>query len=190
MAVEIARAASGDVAISQPGSFAAVTTRLHDGTPLLAVSLYGLWQKVGSRLIESESALHRSISDLTPLLIRARGKGVLIAGDLNLYLGHDDFWAAKYATVFDRLRAYGLQLVGPARGEEDGPLPGCRCGSPATCRHVQTIHYPGHESRPATQTDFVLATPDIVGRVARCTTIETGETRAISDHNPVVTTLR
>lgn len=185
----LAEAASGEVTVSQPGAFAAMQTRLHDGTPIVAVSLYGLWQKVGS-LIESESSLHRSISDLTPLLIAARGRGVLVAGDLNLYLDHDDFWAAKYATVVDRLAAYGLTLVGPSRGEAAGPMPGCRCGPMPTCRHVQTIHYRGHDDRPATQTDFVFATPDLAERAVECTTISTDASLSISDHTPIVTTLR
>ena len=90
---------------------------------------------------------------------------VIAAGDLNLMHGYSadgsPYWAARYRTVFDRLEAMGLSLVGPQF--PDGRR---ACPWPATLlrdsRNVPTWHTIGRS--PATadrQLDYVFASPGL-----------------------------
>jgi exonuclease III len=165
--------------ISYPGSFTAV--RVGETT---LVSLYGVWEHLpGGRESYSVAAMHRAISDLTRLWFgRWSAARVVIAGDWNLYRDYGD-WASLYGTVFSRLEAEQLRLVGPF-----GPgVPGCPCGD-SKCRHVQT-YWHGHkaESRPY-QTDFVAASKAVVVNTPVVVNELNGEPvwREMSDHAPVL----
>ncbi len=168
-----------DAAISHPGQFAVGYVALANGQRAALVSLYGIWDtQPGGSLISSEATLHRAISDLTPLL-QSR-EPVLIAGDLNIHRGYGDAfdgWAAKYDTVFDRLAAYGVELVGPFRAEGT-VLEGCPCGGGAECRHVMTR--PDGSGRPR-QLDWVFARG--LGDVA-CEVLPIDD--VFSDHAPIL----
>ena len=62
---------------------------------------------------------------------------MLAAGDLNILYGYGEngsaYWAARYATVFDRMRARRLSFVGP-------PAPGGRGADPWPDKFLRTRH--------------------------------------------------
>ena len=89
------------------------------------------------------------------------GHRILAAGDLNILYGYGDhgsvYWASRYATVFDRMRALGLSFVGPQApaGRRADPWPD---ELPRTSHNVPTYHT--NREMPATasrQLDFVFA---------------------------------
>lgn len=165
--------------ISHPGQFA-VARVSKGGQAAALVSIYGLWDAMpGKRsLIFAEPCLHRSISDLTPLLLS--GEPVVLAGDLNLVYGYPDYdkWKARSDTVFDRFASYGVSVVGPYR-DPDVPFPECPCESPETCRHVMTGPDP---SGRQWQLDYVLSNlPE-----QRFRTWVLAIEPSVSDHAPVI----
>lgn len=154
-----ARARLGDAgwetpAISHPGQFAVARITPPDSAPLAVVSLYGIWDgQPGKSWIFTEATTHRALSDLTPLM--QSGEPVVIAGDLNILHGYParDKWMPRANTIFDRVKPYGFDVVGPfrARGTE---LAGCPCGGGEACRHVETRPSPSGEPW---QLDYVIS---------------------------------
>lgn len=141
-------------AISHPGQFAVARITPPGGGSVAVVSLYGIWDgQPGKSWIFTEATTHRALSDLTPLM--QSGEQVVIAGDLNILHGYPDLdeWMPRANTIFDRVKPYGFEVVGPFR--PDGThLPHCPCGGGYTCRHVATRPSPSGEPW---QLDYVIS---------------------------------
>ena len=95
---------------------------------------------------------------------------VIAAGDLNVlhrYGEHgDSYWAARYATVFDRAEAMGLRFVGPQApyGRQANPRP---AELPEGSRDVPTFHTLRRGPMGATrQLDFVFASDALADRLS------------------------
>jgi endonuclease/exonuclease/phosphatase family metal-dependent hydrolase len=153
------------------------------GDDLTVVSLYGLWEH-DDKYLYAEGSLHRAISDLTPPL--QTREAVVLAGDLNIWSdwsqGADRWWAPRFDTVFTRLAAYGLDLVGP---QGEGPLAGCKCGGGADCRHGGTYRHQ-RKAEWSNQLDFVFASAKLAPG-ATCRLLKDDEMWQHSDHGVVIT---
>jgi hypothetical protein len=126
------------------------------------VSLYGLWdQMADSELLYAEATVHRALSDLAVVFQERGAEYVLVAGDLNVWEGRTGKgWPERFATVFERLRAFGLELIGPFRPLDEAPLERCPCHS-AQCRHVNTFRYQKRAANLPHQNDFMFATASL-----------------------------
>src|SRR5690606_9589634 len=112
------------------GAFVAVRADV-GGHEVLAVSLYGILEgPLLDNIIYSVTSVHRSLSDLTPLLGRSRAQGVVLGGDLNVttQLANPDRDAHR--AVFARIDAFGLANCTSLRAPSRGALPGCPCDEP------------------------------------------------------------
>ena len=92
-----------------------------------------------------------------------------------------DGW--RYATVFHRLEAYDLNVVGPFR-EGEQPLANCPCRS-ADCQHVNTYRHGRASDAVPYQLDFVLAT-SALGPPTQCFALNDEASWKHSDHCPVI----
>lgn len=172
--VPLAEAGPNQLGVSRLGTLAAA--RVADvaiGEVLTVVSLYGLWEKphstVGGSFIYADASVHRLISDLSALVGQRGGRGIVAAGDLNILFGYGEhgsrYWGGRYATVFDRMAAIGLTLVGPQapRGRQADPWP---VELPSDSRNVPTYFTTRQSPETATrQLDFVFASADLVERI-------------------------
>ena len=141
----VGEAGPGDLAVSSPGTLTAARVIPPSGEPFMAVSLYAELEKpfgdTGS-LIYSDASSHRLVSDLAAFVARQRGHRIVAAGDLNLMYGYSadgsPYWAARYRTVFDRLDAMGLSLVGPQfpEGRRGPSLAGGVAREEQECPHL------------------------------------------------------
>lgn len=177
----------GKFAVSHPGQFSVAEVDTHSGQTITVISLYGIWDR-DDRYLFSEATLHRAISDLTLLLQEKKRSHVVLAGDLNVFYQwdratYDSYWAPRYDTVFTRLAAYGLNLVGPFG---DQPLDGCECGRDLECRHVRTFAFQRKPENRLNQLDYAFATPSL--RLAECRVLDDAAAWHYSDHLPVITT--
>jgi exonuclease III len=114
---------------------------------------------------------------------------LIVAGDWNLLHGYgevgDEYWKARYDTVFERAEALGLRFVGPQypNGRQADPWPD-ELPSDSLC--VPTFHH--SRQTPATanrQLDFVFASRSIADRVEVCA-LNAPEAWGPSDHCRVV----
>ncbi len=115
---------------------------------------------------------------------------MIVAGDLNVWHAYENSgerWAQRFHTVFDRLGAHGLLLLGPFRSNDRPPLEGCTCGS-AACRHVDTFRYQRNPAATPYQNDFMFATNQLESVLADngCFACEDDDVWTYSDHRPVV----
>ena len=114
-----------EMAVSGIGTIAIARITPSGGQPFLAVSMYARWimpqQSVETnfRVGMADIAAHRIISDLS-MFIGAEDPGthrILAAGDLNMCYRTDDVPArsldARDRSVWDRMRALGLEFLGP-----------------------------------------------------------------------------
>ena len=135
--------------------------------------MYGTWEKphylTGSPWIFADASVHRLISDLAIFIGSERGHHIIVAGDLNVLHGYGEdgnrYWASRYATVFDRMKALGLQFMGPQapHGRQANPMPG---ELPGDSLNVPTFHT--RHQTPATATrqlDFVFASESLAPRI-------------------------
>lgn len=180
--VPLAETTGEHITTSHPGSFTAANLRLHDGTEVTVVSAYAVWETAGPTWC-SEATFHRTISDLTPLLLHPPGAGLVIAGDFNAYYRYGDAEDARYMTVFNRLEAYDMTFVGP---QGDAPLARCRCKLGDDCRHVHTYLHHKKPENNALQLDFVYASSHLATHALSCGPVE-GSAFDLSDHLPIVT---
>ena len=110
-----------EFAVSRPGTLAVALITPPVGEPFIVASTYGAWENMhhstSSSWIYADGSAHRIISDLARLIGHKTRHRILAAGDLNVLYGYgehgDEFSAARYATVFDRMAALGLPFVGP-----------------------------------------------------------------------------
>jgi endonuclease/exonuclease/phosphatase family metal-dependent hydrolase len=100
---------------------------------------------------------------------RQKGHRILAAGDLNILYGYGEegsaYWSARYATVFERMKAMGLPFVGPQ-------APNGRCADPWPAElPVESANVPTYHTvrmKPAQacrQLDFVFASSELVPRL-------------------------
>ena len=161
----IETANTGDLVVSWPGTLTAAIIHPASGAPVLAVSMYAQWLSTHAlsarNLIFSDSSAHRVISDLSVFIAKEYGHRVLAAGDLNIRRGYGEhgsaYWAARYNTVFDRMKALGLPCIGPEypNGRQADPWPD---ELPRDSRNVPTFH--SNRQSPATaarELDYVFA---------------------------------
>ena len=106
-----------DWIVSRAGSIAAADVVTGGEIAFTAVSVYAGWDKVGARgRGYADGSAHRILSDLSALMVRPDHR-LVVAGDWNLLRGYgeqgDEYWKARYDTVFERAGALGLRFVGP-----------------------------------------------------------------------------
>ena len=128
----IGREGGGELAVSSPGTLTAARVMPRSGKPLVAVSIYAELEspfRNDGSWIYSDASAHRLVSDLAGLVGRQHGHRIVAAGDLNLMRGYSadgsPYWAARYATVFERMEAMGLPCMGPEfpNGRQTDPWP-------------------------------------------------------------------
>lgn len=169
----VEEAGPGDFTVSRPGTVTAARVSAPGVDAFIAVSMYSLWESphasTNSGWIVSDASAHRVASDLSAFIGRQYGHRILAAGDLNILHGHGEagsqYWAKRYATVFDRMEALGLQFVGPQApyGRQADPWPE---ELPSDSRNVPTYHPVGGSPTAATrQLDFVFASRAMAGSV-------------------------
>ena len=160
----------GDIAmrVSSPGTLTVGRVTPPSGQPFIAASIYGEWENLFSpmdgKLIYADASAHRLVSDLAVFVGRQRGHRILAAGDLNICRGHgengNEYWAARYATVFARMEAMGIPCIGPEfpNGRQADPWPD---ELPHDSRNVPTFH--SNRQGPETalrQLDYVFASTE------------------------------
>jgi len=168
--VPLADATQTDLPESHPGAFKVAEVALPGMAPVTVISLYGFMPKMMNGIAYATTTLHRSLSDLTPLLdTRAnRRRRVVIAGDLNATPQYSDrHYAAQQALVMHRLTAFGLTC--------------CLGTPPAQCvttfrrtRGAVTVEY---------QDDWMFASPNLT--LVSCEAVEEAM-GPYSDHAPIV----
>lgn len=167
-----------EVAVSGIGTVAVARVSSRDGSiePFIAISMYARWacphpSTNRTRWIYSDASAHRIISDLSEFIASTnpRTHRILAAGDLNLIYGSTDpalAIPARDLTVTDRMRALGMELLGPwhPSGRQAVPTP---YGLPPDTRNVPT-YYTTRQS-PGTaqnQLDYVFASRGFHEKVA------------------------
>ena len=170
--VPIAVAQAGDLVVSHPGSIAAAIVTPPSGEPLTVASICAEYDKphrsTGRMSWDiTDASVHRIISDLSLLVGRQYGHRIIAAGDLSVLYGYGEnqYWKRRYATVFDRLAAIGLPLVGPQapHGLQAEPRPDeLPAGSLNVPTYVHTSQTPMTATR---QLDFVFASEIIGGSI-------------------------
>ena len=170
--VPIADARGGDLVVSQPGCIAACIITPPDAEPFVAASICAAYDKPHRSTGKmswniTDASVHRVISDLSLLIGRQRGHRIVAAGDLTVWYGYgwNEYWERRNATVFSRMEAIGLPLVGPQypNGRQADPWPGWL---PKDSLNVPTYYDIG--ASPATangQLDFVFASESMVDSV-------------------------
>ena len=159
------------IPVSRPGTLAVAD--VHAGGQVTTVaSMYGGWDRSADprRVIYADAAAHRLLSDLSAIVTGPCGHRLIAAGDLNILHRYgensDSYWAARYATVFDRAEAMGLRFVGPRapHGRQASPAP---TELPPGSLDVPTYHTRQQGPQGATrQLDFVFASTSIADRVS------------------------
>jgi hypothetical protein len=172
---------------SRRGAWTAAVVSFPNGEQVTAISLYGLLDE------RSDASVHRSLSDLTPLLEDPRyNELLLLGGDLN------PLWSAEIGTatlarvqsVFDRITTgFGLKDLLQSPRNERRPrerLQNCTCSQGGDCRHVWT--YRKHRgSSHACQDDYLFSSPALEERLDECYVPDFTDDSP-SDHVPVVAT--
>lgn len=169
----IESASYNDLAVSCAGTLAMAMVTPPDEEPLLVASIYAAWERprqiTGSRWIYADGSAHRLISDLSALIGQQSKHRIIVAGDLNILYGYGEhgsqYWAGRYATVFNRMTALGLRFVGPQapNGRQAQPWPK---ELPLCSRNVPTYHTARQTAITATrQLDFVFASEILADQI-------------------------
>ena len=182
--VPIAEAKAGDFTVSQPGSIAAAIVTGSDSRPFVAASICAAYEKPRcSSWNITDASVHRIISDLSLLIGKQEGHRIVAAGDLTVWYGYgeNEYWKRRYDTVFDRMEAIGLPLVGPQypNGRRADPWPSWL---PKDSLNVPTYYNIGASPATATgQLDFVFSSKSMAGSV-KATALNGPEEWGPSDH--------
>ena len=164
----ISEVAPDEIAVSGLGTIAAARVTADGAEPFIVASMAASWIKphpsTGSSWMGySDGATHRIISDLSAFIGSAdpATHRILAAGDLNLIYGATDgnrlALPARDRTVTDRMKALGLEFMGPQYpdGRQADPTPS---GLPSDTRNVPTFHAPVQSpATAATQLDYAFA---------------------------------
>ena len=179
----IGKAEYSKPAISHQGQWVAIGLGEPDDRVWI-VSLYGLWETMpDTKDIFAQATLHRALSDLSLLFLAKATKQVVVAGDLNIWLGYGNKkWEPGYRSVFDRFEAYGFTLAGPRRAK-GAPLEGCPCCGGDRCLHVRTYRHQHSASSIPYQNDYAFVRG--VGQAA-CVALDDERNWQHSDHCPIL----
>lgn len=156
-----------------PGTLSAAFVTPPSGKSLIAISMYAQWVRTHSlaesNFVFADGSAHHVVSDLSAFIAQRDAHRVLAAGDLNILRGYgengDDYWAARYRTVFDRMETMGLPCVGPEypNGRQADPWPS---ELPRDSMNVPTFHSNRKSPAEATrQLDYVFASSELTGRL-------------------------
>ena len=185
--------ASGSLLVSRRGTLAAADVVV-DGERITLVSMYAVWEGGRPGPIYADASAHRLLSDLSGIVSDARSHRVIAAGDLNILHRYgeygDSYWAARYATVFDRAEAMGLRFVGPQarNGRQADPWP---VELPEDSLNVPTYHTRRQGPMGSTrQLDFVFASHALADRLSVRALNTTPEEWGPSDHCRVAIELK
>ena len=135
----ISEVADDEIAVSGIGTIAAarVIPREQDVSSFIVVSIYARWIEPHTsteskwRVGYSDGSAHRIISDLSAFIGNTNPEThrIIVGGDWNMVYGSrpsdpQSLWAREQ-TVFDRMEALGLELVGPRhpQGQRAAPQP-------------------------------------------------------------------
>ena len=141
-----------------------------DGTPpFVAASIYARWMQPHPTTNSSwgvgyqDGSAHAAITDLSAFIGHKNPvtHRILAAGDFNTIRGATESnplaLPARDRTIFDRMEALGLELLGPndPNGRRADPVP---YGLPADTKNVPTYHSTRQSSKTAAnQLDYVFA---------------------------------
>ncbi|MGH9894322.1 MAG: hypothetical protein ACREA0_20530, partial [bacterium] len=157
----------GYLEASHPGAFCVAQAKLPSRRVVTVASVYGMLAlRVRNGRRYAVTTVHRTLSDLTPILDVKRSKAaVILAGDLNVTPQIREPDTAAHEAVIQRIKAFGLaDCLGDAH---DGQF-------------VRT--YSKHKLE--WQDDWVFASPAL--RCTSCEPVHTKEAWALSDHCPVI----
>ena len=167
--------AATEIAVSGIGTLTAARITERDGSsePFIVVSMYGQWigphpsVKTTWNIGYADASVHRIISDFSTFIGHENPQThrILAAGDFNIVHGYGDggktsgpYWESRYRSVFERMRAIGLEFLGPQtpHGRRAKVL---AMGEPADSRNVVTYYLPGKNPETASnnQLDFAFA---------------------------------
>jgi hypothetical protein len=170
---------------SRPGSWVAASAETPLGA-VTSVALYGLLDEF------SDASVHRSLSELSPVLDDPRYKDlVLLGGDLNTgaqWPRSEEQYNRRDRNVLDRISALGLVDCIRAK-RQPGRLAGCPCLEGDDCAHVRTRRDVRHPSVPY-QTDYLFASAKLASRLESCEVLASEEWFSISDHAPILADFR
>ena len=155
--------------VSGIGTIAASRVIPHgnENEAFVAVSMYASWMVAhpsteSGRWIYSDASAHRIISDLSAFIGHhdpAKHR-ILAAGDLNMFygaIGSRLSLPERERTVWDRMRALGLEFLGPQapHGRRAKTAPD---GVPPDTKNVPTYYRPGtHPETAVHQLDYAFA---------------------------------
>ncbi len=153
---------------SYPGAVIAAEVTLPDGQALTVISLYGMFDEENY----VTAAMHRVLSDLTPLLHKDWNKRLLaMGGDYNLSTQWDERYKNRdpaHRIFFERLENFRL----------------VDCTYKYFGHHVQTNRH--SRSDFLWQNDYIHASKRLAARLVSCEVKDDELVRELSDHNPVV----
>ena len=168
---------AGQFRVSRPGTIAAaeVSPSLETAfEPFVVVSMYAVWENyhgsTNGKTCFADASAHRLISDLSVFLYPSSRHRVIAAGDLNILHGYgesgSEYWAARYGSVFSRMKALGLSFVGPQypNGRKAHPS-SAKDELPKESQNVPTYLKGGCAKR---QLDFVFASRSMADSVRAC----------------------
>lgn len=175
---------------SHPAAFVAAKITLPTQVHVVAVSLYGqLEGPLLDRETYATTTLHRSLSDLTPLLYQAGRQCTVIGGDLNVSTQIERRWRDAHRVGLERIAAFGFGDCLRASAGRRTRLAGCPCDEGEHCAHVQTDYH--SRSKVPWQLDYMFASQArMMDRLESCAVIDTPEVRSLSDHLPVIAKFR
>ena len=165
--VPLTDAREGGFKTTHPESLAAAIVKPINGEPpFIAVSICAEFEQPRrSSWNVTDASVHRIISDLSLLIGKQRGHRIIVAGDLNIGHGYGEdksgYWKGRYDTVFDRMKALGLPLVGPQHpcGRKADPPPQ---ELPWDSENVPTYIHPTQIPETAIrQLDYVFASENM-----------------------------
>ena len=167
-----------EIAVSGIGTIAAARVIPPAGEPFIAVSMYARWIKPHLSTGSSwkgypDGSAHRVISDLSAFVgdVDPSSHRLLVAGDLNMiYQSSDHHPQAideRCGGVFERMKAIGLELVGPQypAGRKANRSP-TAYHEPQDSKNVPTYYTSEESPKTATrQLDYVFASKGFHQRV-------------------------
>lgn len=173
---------------THPGACAVADVLDASGRRLLtAVSLYGALEGMpGGNSYYGGPRLHRMLSDLTGVLVRAYRDPVVLAGDFNVSTQGEESPENEAAGVFARLRAWDM-VDCIARTRADRPrLVNCSCPDGDACSHVRTFRTGNRADSWAKQLDYAFVSEPVATALNECRVLDNEAAWKLSDHCPIL----
>lgn len=112
--------------------------------------------------IYADASAHRLVSDLSSVIGSEHRHQIVVGADLNFTTGEElretNYWRARHAGVFERMRLLGLPLIGPHQSSEPATP------AAAVQRERQTPTYRHQQDEPhgaSKRIDFVFASEQL-----------------------------